>query len=116
VHVPFIIIIIITIIIIIIIIISVIAQLVSRPSIYKQNNHSLHKTHCFLLTNISLLPQCHCPGVKQHKSPSHYNFATVCPTATVLGDVRSSGILHSVWWLSLTDVSGQPTGPICKGQ
>jgi hypothetical protein len=21
-----------------------------------------------------------------------------------------------VWWLSLTDVSGQPTGPICKGQ
>ena len=60
---------------------------------------ALQKTHCFLLTNISLQPQCHCTGVNQHHSFSHCNnIATVCLTATVLGDVRSSGILNSAWW------------------
>jgi len=116
VRVPFIIVIVIIIITIIIIIISVIVQWVSRPSTYTQNNQNLQKTHCFLLTNISLQSQCHCTAVNQHKSLSHYNIATVCLTATVLGDVRSSGILHSVWRWSLTDVSGQPTRPIFNGQ
>jgi hypothetical protein len=55
---------------------------------------ALQKTHFFLLTNISLQSQCHCTGVNQYNYFSHYlNIATVCLTATVLGDVRSSGIL-----------------------
>ena len=31
-------------------------------------------------------------------------------------DFRSSGVLCSVDWQVVTDVSGQPVGPICKGQ
>jgi hypothetical protein len=31
-------------------------------------------------------------------------------------DFRSSGLLHSVDWLLVTDVSGQPIGPIFEGQ
>jgi len=33
-----------------------------------------------------------------------------------LEDFRSSGMLSSVFWQLLTDVSGQPIGPILKGQ
>jgi hypothetical protein len=31
-------------------------------------------------------------------------------------DLRSSGLLHSEWWKFLTKVSGQPIGPIFRGQ
>jgi hypothetical protein len=31
-------------------------------------------------------------------------------------DLRSSGMLCSVDWQLFTDVSGQPVGPMCKGQ
>ena len=36
---------------------------------------------------------------------------TVCVT-----ELRSSGLLRSEWWPFLPDVSGQPIGPIFKGQ
>jgi hypothetical protein len=30
--------------------------------------------------------------------------------------MRSCGLLRSEWWQFLTDLSGQPTGPIFRGQ
>jgi hypothetical protein len=39
-----------------------------------------------------------------------------CVIAGLRREVGFSGILHSVWWQFLTDASGQPVGPIFKGQ
>jgi len=51
------------------------------------------------------------------KAPNHENQSiTLLTEMNAVWDLRSSGILCSVEWQSVTDVSGQPIGPIFKGQ
>jgi hypothetical protein len=41
---------------------------------------------------------------------------TIIVSSDLYRDLRSSGVLRSVDWQVVTDVSGQPLGPTCKGQ
>src|SRR5215469_16961097 len=43
-------------------------------------------------------------------------FKTNSTYQEITRELRSSGLLRSVWRLLLTDVSGHPTGPIFRGQ
>jgi len=59
---------------------------------------------------------CHITRPLPHTVLPKYTYARVQASAAGIWGLRSSGLLNGVYWLLFTDISGQPSGPIFKGQ